>query len=578
MPVLAAVLVLTIAFPYVQPLPSDSYTQPYPLFVASLILLVTGARGLVIALPSDRFALIGLAACGLLAFLLSAYPGFGPQELKYLLNYLTPLIIAPAVLVMAREQRRAVDLTLRLSAALWLGIAAIQALKMPDFATGVLGAWSQYVGDIAASGRGAVGLAPEPTHHAFHMISLGAALALMGRRFWALLCLASALLLARSASGAMVLALALPLAILFSRRIGLVLGGIALALGGLALLWLAPEGFGGRMVELARQFLADPASILMADYSVNMRLGGMLSSMLWQISEFFMPHGLSLDAWLEARQAILASHGWVVDLSGNGVPSGWGILTFQLGLLAFPLIAALLWRFYTTPRGLVARWALYSVPLIYLFQYNISAPQFSLVYGLCMATALARQAPAQARAHRLDLLAQDWARLRALSGQPPTRLRPWHLLSPRFLPNVLLRMANIAHETGHGILAKFLSLLNFVVFNLEVPARLRIGPGLVLPHPQGTVLGAAEIGSNVTIFHQVTLGARAADFGYDLATRPIIGDNVTLSVGAKILGPVTIGAGATVGANAVVVKDVPAQVTVVGIPAKPIGTTPLPAG
>lgn len=577
MPVLAAILVLSVAFPYVQPLPSDSYTQVYPLFISSLILLLTGARGLVIALPSDRFALIGLAAAGLIAFMVSAYPVFGGQELKYLLNYLTPLIIAPAILVMAQEQRRAVDMTLRASAALWLGIALVQSAFSPYFAASLLGVWGQHVGDIAASGRGVVGLAPEPTHHAFHMISLAAALALMRRPFWALLCLGSAILLARSASGVMVLALALPLAVLFGRRIGIMLIGGALALAGLAALWLAPPGFGGRMVDLARQFLADPASILMADYSVNMRLGGMLSSLFWQASELFMPHGLALDAWTEARQAILGGHAWVVDLSGNGAPSGWGILTFQLGVVAFPLIAALLWRFYSTPQGFIARWAVYSVPLIYLFQYNISAPQFSLVYGLCMAAALAPRLPVPARAHRPDLLAQDWNRLRALSGQPPSRLRPWHMLSPRFLPNVLVRTANNAHETGHPILAKLFSLLNFVVFNLEVPARLRIGPGLILPHPQGTVLGAAEIGSNVTIFHQVTLGARAADFGYDLATRPIIGDNVTISVGAKILGPITIGEGATVGANAVVVKDVAPGVTVVGIPAKPIGAVPAPA-
>lgn len=166
--------------------------------------------------------------------------------------------------------------------------------------------------------------------------------------------------------------------------------------------------------------------------------------------------------------------------------------------------------------------------------------------------------------HYLDA---DWARLMTLTGTPGAARRWTAHLGPRFAPVTLVRCAQTAHASGWRRLAKLFSLANFMLFKLEVPARLEIGPGLVIPHPQGTVLGASRIGANATIFHQVTLGGRVADFGYDPATRPVIGDDVTLSVGAKILGPVTLGDGCVVGANAVVLKNVPPGALAVGVPA-----------
>lgn len=164
----------------------------------------------------------------------------------------------------------------------------------------------------------------------------------------------------------------------------------------------------------------------------------------------------------------------------------------------------------------------------------------------------------------------DWARLNELAGRPGAR-REWHChFNARFAPVTLIRLAQFSQLKGRRIIAKLFSLVNFLIFNIEVPTRLKIGPGLVIPHPQGTVLGAQEIGANVTIFHQVTLGAKTVDFGYDLTQRPKICDGVTLSVGAKILGSLTLGEGATIGANAVVLQDVPAGATAVGIPAKVI--------
>ena len=167
-----------------------------------------------------------------------------------------------------------------------------------------------------------------------------------------------------------------------------------------------------------------------------------------------------------------------------------------------------------------------------------------------------------------DLLNADWDRLELLSNEHP-RPRGWlSALNPRFAPIVLLRIAQSLHTCGWRRTAKLFSLLNVVLFGLEVPARLSIGPGLIIPHAYGTVLGASAIGANVTIFQQVTLGATEVDFGFDPGTRPVVEDGVTIAAGAKVLGRVTLGAGCTVGANAVVLTDVPSRRLAVGVPAR----------
>jgi serine O-acetyltransferase len=107
-----------------------------------------------------------------------------------------------------------------------------------------------------------------------------------------------------------------------------------------------------------------------------------------------------------------------------------------------------------------------------------------------------------------------------------------------------------------------------VIFGLEVSPRCEIGPGIFFPHPTGTVVGAWRIGSNVTLFQGVTLGARELDMGFDPKLRPSVGDNVVVGSGAKILGGIHIGDNAIVGANSVVVDSVEAGSTMVGIPAR----------
>lgn len=174
-----------------------------------------------------------------------------------------------------------------------------------------------------------------------------------------------------------------------------------------------------------------------------------------------------------------------------------------------------------------------------------------------------------------QLLRADLARQYLYGGQPDriaTTGALWRAaFSPRFMPVVVFRLSHACYLRGWSPLAKLFSMWNFTVFGLEIAVRCEIGPGLYFPHTQGTVIGALRIGKNATIYHNVTFGAREVDVGYQDQARPSVGDDVIVGAGAKVLGPVMLGDGCRVGANAVVVDDVAAGSTVIGIPARPLG-------
>lgn len=107
---------------------------------------------------------------------------------------------------------------------------------------------------------------------------------------------------------------------------------------------------------------------------------------------------------------------------------------------------------------------------------------------------------------------------------------------------------------------------------IEIHPAARIGRRLVIDHGMGVVIGeTAEIGDDVYLYHQVTLGGTAVSRG---KRHPTIGNSVIIGAGAKVLGHITVGDNARIGANAVVLEPVAAGMTVVGIPARPVERTP----
>jgi len=130
------------------------------------------------------------------------------------------------------------------------------------------------------------------------------------------------------------------------------------------------------------------------------------------------------------------------------------------------------------------------------------------------------------------------------------------------------RVAHALDAAGVPFLPRSLSMLARAMTGIEIHPSARIGDGLFIDHGAGVVIGeTAEIGDNVTLYQGVTLGGTGFATG---KRHPTVQDNVTIGSGAKLLGPITIGHGAKIGANSVVITDVPPNSTVVGNPGHPV--------
>jgi len=133
------------------------------------------------------------------------------------------------------------------------------------------------------------------------------------------------------------------------------------------------------------------------------------------------------------------------------------------------------------------------------------------------------------------------------------------------------RVAHAWWHRGHRLAARLLSTIVRSVTGVEIHPAATLGPGLFIDHGHGVVIGeTAEVGANVTIYHGVTLGGTSLDAG---KRHPTVGDRVTIGAGAKVLGPITVGHDSRIGANAVVVRDVPPNSVVVGVPGQVIART-----
>jgi serine O-acetyltransferase len=139
----------------------------------------------------------------------------------------------------------------------------------------------------------------------------------------------------------------------------------------------------------------------------------------------------------------------------------------------------------------------------------------------------------------------------------------WLGISYAGLRAVLLhRLAHAAHRRRIRLVPLLLANLNLTLHGFDIPPHVPVGPGFYVPHPVGTVITARALGTNVSLVSAVTIGMRK---GLDF---PLIGDDVYIGAGARVLGGITVGTGAQIGANAVVTCNVPPHGVAVGVPAR----------
>ncbi len=142
------------------------------------------------------------------------------------------------------------------------------------------------------------------------------------------------------------------------------------------------------------------------------------------------------------------------------------------------------------------------------------------------------------------------------------------LCYPGFHAVCCYRITHKLWRNNWKLLARFLSHIGRMLTGIEIHPGATIGRNFFIDHGMGVVIGeTATIGTNVTMYHDVTLGGTSWSEGI---RHPQVGNDVIIGAGAQLLGPITVGDGARIGSNAVVVKDVPAGMSVVGIPARSV--------
>ena len=161
-----------------------------------------------------------------------------------------------------------------------------------------------------------------------------------------------------------------------------------------------------------------------------------------------------------------------------------------------------------------------------------------------------------AAAHARDPAARGVSSLEILAAWPGVQALLAH------------RVAHALADAGVPLAPRMLALGSRAFTNIEIHPGAAVGDGLFIDHGTGVVIGeTAEVGANVTMYQGVTLGGTGFATG---KRHPTVEDNVTIGSGAKLLGPITIGHGAKIGANSVVIHDVPPNSTVVGNPGHPV--------
>lgn len=365
-------------FPYVQLITLSSYTQPYGFLSAAMLAMLWPST--IPRLPKlDLVFLVYIASLGCVMFSIEFVRALDLREVGFLLSYLTPLVTTAACYAFIRRSPDLVRKCVIYSIFAWLGVSVLQYLISPTFLTFLVTSNSELGSDIVASGRGVIGLAPEPTHAAFHIILLGAVVAFLGGPLWVtLMAFCSTILVYRSASAILVFVIALIIWGLlrpFWRSwilCALIFGAVvARPLTNLF-------GESTRIGRLLAQLYDGGIGLFLEDYSTNIRLAGMFMPIYHEFKNFLTPQGMAIERWGEIRAEILPQYSWIMDLSGAGPASGWGLFIVQGGFLGVPIVIYCAYRFFGL-RDVVLSYLAVACFVVFMNQFYVSTPAFGLV-------------------------------------------------------------------------------------------------------------------------------------------------------------------------------------------------------
>jgi len=169
---------------------------------------------------------------------------------------------------------------------------------------------------------------------------------------------------------------------------------------------------------------------------------------------------------------------------------------------------------------------------------------------------------------RAKLLSTVWGDIACVSQRDPAArgMLEVLLLYPGVHALIFHRFAHRLWRAGFKFVGRFVSWFARLVTNIDIHPGATIGERVFIDHGAGVVIGeTAIVGDDVTMYHGVTLGGTSWAAG---KRHPTLENGVLIGAGAKILGPITVGARARIGANSVVIEDVPPEMTVVGIPGR----------
>jgi len=167
----------------------------------------------------------------------------------------------------------------------------------------------------------------------------------------------------------------------------------------------------------------------------------------------------------------------------------------------------------------------------------------------------------------MGLISYIQEEIRVVRERDPAIRSNWEvILYPSFKVLLHYRIAHKLYKEKHYFLARWVSQRGVRKTGIEIHPGARIGKGLFIDHGSGVIIGeTAVLGNNVTLYQGVTLGGTGKEKG---KRHPTLQDNVMVSAGAKILGSFTIGANSKIGAGSVVLKEIPPNCTVVGVPGR----------